>query len=118
MGRGQVMETRFLKFKSSAQPAVKLAIAAEDFFRPELPEEYRQVYGRYLQQRIRPAVELLILEDDADRLEELARYGWFPEAGIDDFLQKAAREHKNSAYVWLLKRKQETRGFAPRDFSL
>ena len=112
------MEERFRKFEASKQAAVKLSIAAEDFFREDLPENWEKAYGAYLQQRIRPAAELLIREEDIEKLQTLCELQWFPDQQLDDFLQLACREHKLCAYVWLLKRKREKLGFSPRDFSL
>ena len=110
------MEKRYEKFTRSAQAAVKLDIALTDWFRKDLPESIRKVYGDYLQLRIRPAAEELIRRDDARHLEALAQ--WIPDSQLDLLLELAAKEHKNSALVWLLNRKQKTLGFGREDFSL
>lgn len=114
------METdeRFEKFRTSQQPGIKLSIAAEDYFLEELPEKYRAAYGAYLQQRIRPAVELLIQNEGTEELEKLWSLGCIPVRQMDDFLLLASRKHKNAAFAWLLQKKQESCGFSPRDFSL
>ncbi len=105
---------RYQKFQESKQAAVKLDIALEDFFREE--ETHREVYGQYLRQRIRPAVEELIRREDLEKLEQLNQLGWLPP--VDDFLKLAAREKKNAAFVWLLRLKQEKYGFCEESFSL
>ena len=110
------MEKRYEKFTSSGQAAVKLDIALADWFRKDLPEPIRKTYGDYLRQRIRPAAEELIRRDDPRHLEALAQ--WIPDSQLDLLLDLAAREHKNSALVWLLNRKQKTLGFGREDFSL
>lgn len=112
------MEQRYEKFRTSGQAAVKLRIASEDFFREELPETLRRAYGAYLRQRIRPAVELLIREEQTEKLEALWNLGWIPAGQLGDFLHLAAEVHKNEAFLWLLEKKQSSLGFPPRDFSL
>ena len=110
------MEQRYEKFRKSGQAAVKLDIALTDWFLPELPEAIRKVYGDYLRQRIRPAAEALIRRDDPEHLEALAQ--WIPDSQLDLLLELAAREHRNSALVWLLDRKRNTLGFPQEEFPL
>ena len=112
------MNGRYEKFRQSRQAAVKLRIAVEDYFQEDLPEVCRSAYGTYLQQRSRPASELLIRREDTEGLQKLWDLSWFPKAQMDDLLRLAAEEHKNAAFVWLLRKKQEFCGFPPRDFSL
>ena len=111
-------QQKYDKFRESQQAAVKLQIAAERFFMESEPEQRRAVYGAYLKQRIRPAMELLIRQENLQALETLYTLGWLPLGQIDDFLEMAAEAHKNSALIWLLKLKNKTLGFAPRDLSL
>ena len=111
-------EQRYDKFRTSLQAKVKLEIALEDFFTPGLPDVCRNAYGAYLRQRIRPAVELLIEQEDTEKLEALDRLGMLPTNLVDGFLQTAVNRRKNAAMVWLLRKKQDCLGFAPRDFSL
>ena len=112
------MEKRYEKFRESRQPAVKLAIAAEDYFLESTSETVRRAYGDYLRLRLRPAAELLVGDEDPERLEGLWNLQCFSRGMLDDLLKLAALEHKNVSYIWLLKKKQEICGFSPRDFSL
>ena len=107
---------RYQKFWESKQAAVKLNIALEDFFQEEVTQAHRETYGRYLRQRIRPAVEELIRREDLEKLEFFLQQGWLPT--VDDFLKLAASEQKNAAFVWLLRIKQERYGFTEESFSL
>ena len=110
--------SRFLKFRESRQAAVKLEIAAEEFFNPLCPETEKTAYGAYLQQRIRPAVEFLIQRENVEGLGKLFTLGWISPSMLDDFLKTASENGKNSAFVWLLQLKKESLGFSARDFSL
>ena len=112
------MEHRLQKFKESLQAAVKLSIAAEDYFKSPLTEEEEQAYGPYLKQRLRPAAQLLVEREDLDRLEGLWGLEAFSQALLEELLQLAISQHKNAAYVWLLRKKQENFGFSPEEFSL
>ena len=112
------MEERFYKFQNSLQAGVKLSIAAEDFSLKEIPESIYSVYCEYLRQRLRPAAERMVEGEDTSRLEKLWQLQNFPEGMLNELLTVAAREQKNAAYVWLLRKKEETWGFSPRDLSL
>ena len=108
------MDPIYEKFRASRQPAVKLDIALEEGFR----ENAREDYGQYLRLRGRPAAEALIRRDDTEKLEAMAKNGWFPGAQIDTLLAFAVEHRKDEAMLWLLRWKQENRGFGPGDFSL
>ena len=112
------MEQRFLKFQESKQAAVKLAIAAEDFYSAATPPEYLSVYCEYLRSRLRPAAELLVRQEDTDRLQKLWDLQCFPEGMLNELLKLSSREKKNASYMWLLRKKGESFGFPPRDYSL
>ena len=111
-------EQRYEKFRHSLQPGVKLQIAAEDFFSPQTEISAKTAYGDYLRQRIRPAVELLIAQEDTEKLSVLWNLHWIPEQQLDDFLKMAQDRRSFGAFLWLLDRKTSTCGFSPRDFSL
>ena len=108
------MDRMYEKFRTSQQPAVKLDIALDEGFR----EGAREEYGQYLRLRGRPAAEELIRREDTEKLEAMAKNGWFPGSQIDTLLGFAAEQRKNEAMLWLLQWKKENRGFARRDFSL
>ena len=112
------MEQRFQKFRESRQAAVRLSIAGEDYLEPDLPEEYREAYTAYLKQRLIPAAEMFVRNEDTERLEGLWCLQNFSAAMLEQLLSLSAREHRNASYVWLLQKKQESFGFSPRDFSL
>ena len=112
------MEGRFQKFLESRQAVVKLQIASEDYFLPDLPPAPRKAYEEYLRLRLRPAAEWLVRAEDPERLQKLWELQCFSEAMVNDLLSLSLAEHKNVSYVWLLRKKQETWGFPSRDFSL
>ena len=112
------MEGRYEKFCSSAQAAVKLAIAAEDCFKKDTPEDCRCAYGEYLRTRLRPAAEFYVQREETENLQNLWELQCFSPGLLNDLLQLAAQQQKNASYVWLLRKKQETWGFSPRQFRL
>ena len=113
-----MMEERFHKFQSSLQPAVKLSIAAEDFAQVETPAEFRKEYCKYLCLRLEPAARKFVEAEDTFRLEQLWQLQKFSESLLNELLSFAAEKQKNAAFVWLLRKKEETFGFPPRDLSL
>ena len=112
------MENRLQKFKESLQASVRLSIAAEDYFKASLTAEEEKAYSAYLKQRLRPAAQLLVECEDTERLEGLWSLEAFSPALLEELLQLAISQHRNAAYVWLLRKKQESVGFAPEEFSL
>ena len=104
----------YQKFLSSRQPAVKLQIAADEFFNPDA--DHRQEYGTYLRSRILPAAQLLIDREDTEKLQVLRELGWLP--GPDELLRYAAQHGKMAAFAWLLELKQETIGFRRKDWKV
>ena len=111
-----MVDGKYEKFLNSKQPAVKLSIAAEDYFLPEEKEEYRRAYGDYLRSRLRPAAELLVRQEKLSSLEGLWELQCFSESLLNELLSLASREQKNASYVWLLRKKQESFGFSPRAY--
>ena len=64
-------QLNFEKFQTVKQEPLRLKIALEDFFSDPDPL-HREVYGQYLQKRIRPAVSALIESEDLDKMNVLA----------------------------------------------
>ena len=112
------MDARYEKFMESRQPAVRLSIAAEDYFRQETGEDCRRAYGEYLRLRLRPAAELLVRQEALSSLEGLWELQCFSEGLLNELLSLAAREQKNTSYVWLLRKKKDSFGFSPRTYAL
>lgn len=108
----------YKKFTGTRQEPVRLAVALRGFFLPRAGEEEKEAYGKYLKGRIRPAVEALIEEDQAEKLEILESLGWLDGTNIDVFIRIARQRQKNAVLVWLLHLKKEKYGFKDRDFSL
>ena len=108
---------KFQKFRSSRQPQVCLEIAMEEFFRRDLPEEFRGEYEKYLHQRLRPMVAALIDRDQVEALQQVDELGWLSESLLEEFTLTAARSHKGPALMWLLEKRQQ-QGFRKPDFSL
>lgn len=109
----------YQKFKTSAQPAVRLELALRGFFgENELTDSQREAFGAYLKLRIRPAAEVLIREDELDKLQALEAMGWIDGAVTEDCLNIAIRLKKPQAFIWLLGVKTEKYGFQDRNFDL
>ena len=73
----------------------------------DLPEEQRAAYTAYLRKRIRPAVEMLIREDDFSKLERILQTGWLSDADRKRFLNLAADQQKWQAFRILLNRSSQ-----------
>ena len=111
------MTEQYRKFQESKQEAVKLTIALSGYFLETDPQR-KDAYGRYIQRRIRPAMEQLLGSEEFEKLEALDRLGWFGGREVDDLIQVVRGKQMVSGLVWLLKWKQENGGFSDRDFSL
>lgn len=108
----------YQKFCTSRQERVRLELALWGFFQEETEQNHRQEYARYLQRRIRPAVEALIASDDLEHLQSMEALGWLDEAVVEDCLKAAIRLKKIQAFLWLLGIKAEKYGFPDRGFDL
>lgn len=106
------------KFRSSRQEPLRLAIALEEFFRPELESTAREIYEAYLKRRLRPAVAELIEREDLGHLEALHRLGWLGLQQVNDGIAHARREKRTASLIWLLGVKARDFGWQDRDFSL
>ncbi|MDC7290388.1 hypothetical protein NXH76_21600 [Blautia schinkii] len=109
----------FSKFKETGQEPVRLAVALRGFFLEEgVEDSERGEYGRYLKQRIRPAVEHLIEQDDVEKIEKLEQMGWFHERELESFICRAREHNRPAVLMWLMHLKNEKYGFRDRDFTL
>ena len=112
-------EEVYRKFKETRQEAVRLDMALKGFFSESCPQKsYQEEYGRYLKQRIRPAVEVLIRNDDVEKIEALEKQGWFGEQELDRFIRTASQQGKTLVLMWLMHLKNNKYGFKEKDFSL
>ena len=78
-------------FRTTTSEQQRLRAALSSFCESQdLPEEQRAAYTAYLRKRIRPAVEMLIREDDFSKLERILQTGWLSDADRKRFLNLAA----------------------------
>lgn len=97
----------------------KLREAIAGYFENDHISEIKKAeYEKYLKLRIRPLMELLIEQEDLDKMETVAKNGWFLPEQIDSFIKTAGERHCLSAFVWLLNLKKEICGFNDKDFLL
>lgn len=111
-------ERLYRTFRETKQEPLRLEAALRGFFLEGVEPAQREDYGGYLRRRVRPAVEKLIEEDRADRLEQLEKLGWFDARQVDEYIRMAREREKVSALVWLLELKREKYGYHDKDFSL
>ncbi|MDO4337247.1 MAG: hypothetical protein Q4C91_04060 [Eubacteriales bacterium] len=124
-GQKQDPEQIYRKFTGTKQQKLRLEAALQGFFLAEengakaaQKEAYKEEYKSYLKTRIRPAMEALIREEETEKMEALAQFGWFGAKELETFIRSAREQGKLSALVWLLKLKQEKYGYQDKDFSL
>ena len=87
-------------FRTTTSEQQRLRAALSSFCESQdLPEEQRAAYTAYLRKRIRPAVEMLIREDDFSKLERILQTGWLSDADRKRFLNLAADQQKNRSCV-------------------
>ena len=105
------------KFLESRQEALKLQIALERYF---IIEEtvWKERYGAYLKQRIRPAMMELIKKGELDKIEVISENDWFGPKNLEEFLAQAGQMGQTEIQLFLLELKKEKYGFSDRDFSL
>lgn len=111
------MDGRYREFLENPQAPVKLRVALEGYFSDPEPAHH-QAYGDYLRRRLRPAMEKLIAEDAAERIEILLQQGWVDETQMEQFLLMARQMKKSASLACLLQEKASRFGFCDRDFSL
>ena len=87
-------------FRTTTSEQQRLRAALSGFCESQdLPEEQRAAYTAYLRKRIRPAVEMLIREDDFSKLENILQTGWLSDADRKRFLNLAADQQSRSGSV-------------------
>ena len=95
-------------FRTTTSEQQRLRAALSGFCElQDLPEEQRAAYTAYLRKRIRPAVEMLIREDDFSKLERILQTGWLSDADRKRFLNLAADQQKWQAFRILLNRSSQ-----------
>ena len=95
-------------FRTTTSEQQRLRAALSSFCESQdLPEEQRAAYTAYLRKRIRPAVEMLIREDDFSKLERILQTGWLSDADRKRFLNLAADQQKWQAFRILLNRSSQ-----------
>ena len=95
-------------FRTTTSEQQRLRAALSGFCESQdLPEEQRAAYTAYLRKRIRPAVEMLICEDDFSKLERILQTGWLSDADRKRFLNLAADQQKWQAFRILLNRSSQ-----------
>ena len=95
-------------FRTTTSEQQRLRAALSGFCElQDLPEEQRAAYTAYLRKRIRPAVEMLIREDDFSKLERIMETGWLSDADRKRFLNLAADQQKWQAFRILLNRSSQ-----------
>lgn len=144
MEKEQEKEDVYRKFRETKQERLRLEAALKGFFleedeteaerrrktkretetereveaTQETGTERRSEYGRYLKNRIRPAVEKLIGDNEIERLQVLEEKGFFGERELEGFLKTAREQNRPAVLLWLLRLKDEKYGYRDRDFSL
>ena len=95
-------------FRTTTSEQQRLRAALSGFCESQdLPEEQRAAYTAYLRKRIRPAVEMLIREDDFSKLENILQTGWLSDADRKRFLNLTADQQKWQAFRILLNRSSQ-----------
>lgn len=107
----------YREFLENPQAPVKLRIALEEYF-SDPDAAHHAAYGDYLRRRLRPAMEKLIAEDAAEKIEILLQQNWADAIQMEQFLQTAQKLKKLAALACLLQEKADRFGFRDRDFSL
>jgi len=107
------------KFKTSAQPPIRLAAAMYGtFLSDKTTEEQRAVFIKYLKERPKIACEMLIALDQIQELTTLDALQPFSMEVVNDLIVYAVRCRRTEAAVWLLRLKKQRYGFSDRDLSL
>ena len=90
----------------------KLEQALEIYFQenPDRESDKYQEIQKYLKLRIRSVMELLIENEDTERMEQIEKCGWF--------IRCAQEKAKLRSLVWLLHLKDKKYGYPKKDFSL
>ena len=99
---------------------LKLYQALEIWFggQQENQDAKYQEAEKYLRLRIRPAMEILLEEEDTERMQCLEEQVWFGRKELDGFIYSASEKEKLRSLIWLLHLKNEKYGYTGKDFSL
>ena len=98
----------------------KLEQALEIYFQenPDRESDKYQEIQKYLKLRIRSVMELLIENEDTERMEQIEKCGWFSANELENFIRCAQEKAKLRSLVWLLHLKDKNYGYPKKDFSL
>ena len=82
----------------------KLEQALEIYFQenPDRESDKYQEIQKYLKLRIRSVMELLIENEDTERMEQIEKCGWFSANELENFIRCAQEKAKLRSLVWLL----------------
>ena len=100
--------------------AVISLIDLEIYFQenPDRESDKYQEIQKYLKLRIRSVMELLIENEDTERMEQIEKCGWFSANELENFIRCAQEKAKLRSLVWLLHLKDKKYGYPKKDFSL
>ena len=85
---------------------------------PDRESDKYQEIQKYLKLRIRSVMELLIENEDTERMEQIEKCGWFSANELENFIRCAQEKAKLRSLVWLLHLKDKKYGYQKKDFSL
>ena len=86
-------------FRTTTSEQQRLRAALSGFCESQdLPEEQRAAYTAYLRKRIRPAVEMLIREDDFSKLENILHGCPMQTENVFSILPPTSRNGRPSAF--------------------
>ena len=106
-----------LRFQRSEQEKVKLQIALQRYFEVE-ESVLKEQYADYLQFRIRPALEQMILKEELEKLHIFWENNWIDLDLLERGMRLAREYGKTQAHIWLMQKKTEKYSFQGKDFSL
>ncbi|MDO4519665.1 MAG: hypothetical protein Q4B47_05155 [Eubacteriales bacterium] len=82
----------------------------------EMQDELSEEEKKTLRRRIRPAMQLLIDEENLTGLRKISEYGYYGAAEMDVFISYAKSGERKLALLWLLNEKEARFGFKDRSF--
>ena len=96
----------------------KLEQALEIYFQenPDRESDKYQEIQKYLKLRIRSVMELLIENEDTERMEQIEKCGWFSANELENFIRCAQEKAKLRSLVWLLHLKDKKYGYQKKTF--
>ena len=95
----------------------KLEQALEIYFQenPNRESDKYQEIQKYLKLRIRSVMELLIENEDTERMEQIEKCGWFSANELENFIRCAQEKAKLRSLVWLLHLKDKKYGYQKKE---